>query len=94
VFYRDYFCLAIDLITKHYECSFYFLIISLFFMYISWGFVRARDEWHLLKLFGVTIFSNFFPGCGSGPGEEWKGLGSAFNRSGLYGTCGVRLVKT
>jgi hypothetical protein len=39
VFFRDYFCLAIDLITKHYECSLYLIITSLFFMYISWGFV-------------------------------------------------------
>jgi len=43
VFFRDYFCLAIELITKHYECSFYFPIILLFFMSISWGFVRVRD---------------------------------------------------
>jgi hypothetical protein len=50
VFFRDYFFLAIDLITKHYECSLYFLIISLFF-YVYFVGIRQSLTLSIPKIF-------------------------------------------
>jgi hypothetical protein len=65
-------------IRNHFNLSHYILVS---FLFIGMGLISwARGEWHLLKLFGMTLFPNHFLSNRPRFGEQGKGFWSSFNR--------------